>query len=147
MREMFCVPTTCECKSSIFFNYGRSGLSVPTTQPAVIEWQNNILTSIPPTKILGQKAESNHEGDSPSHQKVKQLIYHFLKLFTPHTLPQQESIQVECIPPTCQPYPIVSHVWGVGDEYYLPPGHTHSPDIPISLWTYSHLLEGTWYKR
>ena len=41
-----------------------SPLSVPTTQPAFIEWQSTIGRSILPPKILEQKAKSNHKGDS-----------------------------------------------------------------------------------
>ena len=41
-----------------------SPLSVPTTQPAFIEWQSTIRRSILPPKILGQKAKGNHKGDS-----------------------------------------------------------------------------------
>ena len=35
-------------------------LGVPTTQPTYIEWQITIHRSLPPLKILGQKAKSNH---------------------------------------------------------------------------------------
>ena len=37
-------------------------------QPAFIEWQSTIHRSPPPLQILGQKSESNHSGDSMSHQ-------------------------------------------------------------------------------
>ena len=51
---------------------------------------------------------------------------------------------VGCIPPVCQPYPIVSHNWGgvsthgTGGGEYPPHGHTHHPlYIPtLPLWTY-----------
>ena len=57
--ECICVPTTCECKKFFFFQLQQVGfdcphplLSVPTTQPAVIEWQNTIHRSTPSPKIL-----------------------------------------------------------------------------------------------
>ena len=33
---------------------------IPTTEPAFIEWQHTIGRSLPPSKILVQKAKSNH---------------------------------------------------------------------------------------
>ena len=47
--------------NSIQFN--QVGSSVPTTQPAFIEWQNIICRNLLPPKSLGQKAKSNHLGD------------------------------------------------------------------------------------
>lgn len=50
-RRCFCVPTTCEPKKFIFsitasrVLISLSHMSVPTSQPAVIESQNNIHTS------------------------------------------------------------------------------------------------------
>ena len=38
-------------------------MGVPTIEPAFIEWQSIIHKSLPPPKILGQKAKSNHKGD------------------------------------------------------------------------------------
>ena len=38
--------------------------SAPTTQPASIKLQSTINRSVPPPKILGRKAKSNHKGNS-----------------------------------------------------------------------------------
>ena len=69
-----------------------------------------------------RKAKENRLIDRPTINVWDNLIH----------LINQESIPVGCVPPACQPYPVVSHVWGngVGGVGGYPP-----LDIPTP-WTY-----------
>ena len=69
-EQCFSIPSTVNAKNSNKFDYNRlvssvpPSLSVPTTQPALIEWQNTICMPPSPPKILRQKAKRNCYGDS-----------------------------------------------------------------------------------
>ena len=53
---------------------------IPTTEPAFIEWQSTIGRSLPPPKNLGQKAKSNHWGDSNEPPKsIIRVFYTLMK--------------------------------------------------------------------
>ena len=69
-EQCFSIPSIVNAKNSNKFDYNRlvssvpSSLSVPTTQPALIEWQNTICMPPSPPKILRQKAKRNCYSDS-----------------------------------------------------------------------------------
>ena len=70
----FASPTTCECKKfkQILLHkvwVSPSPHSIPTIEPAFIEWQSTVCRSPPPPKILGQKANNKTKVTLTSYEQ------------------------------------------------------------------------------